>query len=29
VSKKILLCDGDSWTSGDIIDPELFGELFK
>ena len=21
--KKIILCDGDSWTAGDIIDPEL------
>jgi|TARA_Y100000310_G_scaffold341137_1_gene439291 hypothetical protein len=24
--KKILLCDGDSWTAGDIVDPELFGD---
>jgi hypothetical protein len=24
--KKIILCDGDSWTSGDIVDPELFGD---
>jgi hypothetical protein len=23
VSKKILLCDGDSWTAGDMIDPKL------
>ena len=29
MSKKILLCDGDSWTSGDIIDPELFGDDFS
>lgn len=21
--KKIILCGGDSWTSGDIIDPKL------
>ena len=21
--KKIILCEGDSWTSGDIINPEL------
>ena len=20
---KLMLCDGDSWTSGDIINPEL------
>ena len=26
---NILYCDGDSWTSGDIIDPELFGEDFS
>ena len=26
---NILYCDGDSWTSGDIIDPELFGEAFS
>ena len=25
MSKKILICDGDSWTAGDLIDPELFG----
>ena len=24
--KKIILCDGDSWTAGDIVDPELFGD---
>jgi hypothetical protein len=24
--KKILLCDGDSWTAGDIVDPEIFGD---
>ena len=22
---KLLLCDGDSWTAGDIVDPNLFG----
>lgn len=22
---KYLLCDGDSWTAGDIVDPKLFG----
>ena len=21
--KKLIVCDGDSWTSGDIIDPDL------
>ena len=26
MSKKILICDGDSWTAGDLIDPELFGD---
>ena len=26
---NILYCDGDSWTSGDIIDPKLFGEDFS
>ena len=24
--KKILLCDGDSWTAGDIVDPKIFGD---
>ena len=24
--KKIILCDGDSWTAGDIVDPEIFGD---
>ena len=24
--KKLILCDGDSWTAGDIVDPELFGD---
>ena len=23
---KLILCEGDSWTSGDIIDPEIFGD---
>ena len=23
---KLLLCDGDSWTAGDIVDPNLFGD---
>ena len=27
--KKILLCDGDSWTAGDIIDPEIFGDQLE
>ena len=22
----IIYCDGDSWTAGDIVDPELFGD---
>jgi len=26
---KLIICDGDSWTSGDIIDPELFGDDFS
>ena len=21
--KKLIVCDGDSWTSGDMIDPNL------
>jgi len=24
--KKIILCEGDSWTAGDIVDPEIFGD---
>jgi|TARA_Y100000034_G_scaffold127093_1_gene179352 hypothetical protein len=27
--KKIILCDGDSWTSGDIVDPEIFGDQLE
>ena len=23
---KVLYCDGDSWTAGDIVDPKLFGD---
>lgn len=23
---KLILCEGDSWTAGDIIDPEIFGD---
>ena len=23
---KLIICDGDSWTAGDIVDPELFGD---
>ena len=23
---KLLYCDGDSWTAGDIVDPKLFGD---
>ena len=30
MNKKIIVCDGDSWTSGDILDPKLeeIGETF-
>lgn len=30
MNKKIIVCDGDSWTSGDILDPKLeeVGETF-
>jgi hypothetical protein len=24
--KKIILCEGDSWTAGDIVDPYIFGD---
>ncbi len=27
--KKIILCDGDSWTSGDIVDPNIFGDKLE
>ena len=27
--KKILLCDGDSWTAGDIVDPDIFGDQLE
>jgi len=23
---KLILCEGDSWTAGDIIDPKIFGD---
>ena len=26
---KVLYCDGDSWTAGDIVDPKLFGDNVK
>lgn len=29
MKEKILLCDGDSWTAGDIVDPEIFGEQLE
>ena len=27
--KKIILCDGDSWTAGDIVDPNIFGDKLE
>ena len=29
VKEKIILCDGDSWTAGDIVDPEIFGDKLE
>jgi|TARA_Y100000034_G_C6821477_1_gene370016 hypothetical protein len=29
MKEKIILCDGDSWTSGDIVDPEIFGDQLE
>ena len=26
---KLILCDGDSWTAGDIVDPEIFGDQLE
>ena len=26
---KMILCDGDSWTAGDIVDPSLFGNILS
>ena len=23
---KLIICDGDSWTAGDIVDPKLFDD---
>ena len=27
MSRKKLVVSGDSWTAGDIVDPEIFGDL--
>ena len=29
MKEKIILCDGDSWTAGDIVDPEIFGDQLE
>ena len=29
MKEKIILCDGDSWTAGDIVDPEIFGDKLE